>query len=259
VLTAAAVMAATVLSLVPNAFGREIVYSSEVEANIYVRPGDPTEVEFPGAIKGGFKRSQSQLTVDRRGEKLVVFPKPGLTPEGERLIISLEDGRSYALRILPADEEQNRADGLVTILDDRQPKVDDETDVVPDKKNLSNPQSVAGLMRELVLVAEFGKQKGIPGYRRSSRFSGETVLDDGALRATIKEIFLGSNLWGYVLEVENLLQTTQRINPATFRLDGTRAVSAERWELAPRPLTAEQKVAAQHFGKLYIITRSKRN
>ena len=72
------------------------------------------------------------------------------------------------------------------------------------------------------------------------------MLHDGTMEAKIKEIFLGSGLWGYVLEVENLLDTTHKINPATFRLDGTRAVAAQRWELAPRPETAEQKLAQAH-------------
>ena len=113
-------------------------------------------------------------------------------------------------------------------------------------------------MREMILVAEFGKQKGITGYRRSNRFSGQTVLDDGAIEARVDEIFMGTDMWGYVLNVENKLGTAQRINPATFRLDGTKAVSAQRWELSPRPVTTEEEVAKGHQGKVYIITRAKR-
>ena len=71
-------------------------------------------------------------------------------------------------------------------------------------------------------------------------------------------MYLGSNYWGYILKVENLLETTQRLNPATFRLDGTKAVVFQRIELAPRPQTAEQQVSNAHVGKVYIVTRSKR-
>ena len=59
-----------------------------------------------------------------------------------------------------------------------------------------------------------------------------------------------------ILNVENLLETGQRINPATFRLDGTRAVAAQRWELSPRPVTAEQKIAEGHRGKIYVVTKA---
>ena len=87
---------------------------------------------------------------------------------------------------------------------------------------------------------------------------GETVLHDGTINATIDEIFMGGSYWGYILEVENLLDTTVQLNPGTFRLDGTRAVSSSRWELAPRPQTAEQKIAKKHRTKVYIITKARR-
>ena len=62
-----------------------------------------------------------------------------------------------------------------------------------------------------------------------------------------------------MLDVENLLDTNQKLNPASFRLDGTRAVAAERWELAPRPETAEQRIAGSHKAKVYIVTKSLRH
>lgn len=49
--------------------------------------------------------------------------------------------------------------------------------------------------------------------------------------AKVEEIFMGANCWGYVVTVTNLPDTTQRINPATFCLEGTRAVAAARWEV----------------------------
>ena len=68
---------------------------------------------------------------------------------------------------------------------------------------------------------------------------------------------MGPKLWGYVLDAENLLDQTQQINPASFRIDGTRAISANHWEIAPRPLTIEQEVAKRHKAKIYIVTRAK--
>jgi hypothetical protein len=112
-------------------------------------------------------------------------------------------------------------------------------------------------MLEMVLNAEFGKT-GITGYRISEIHRGETVLSDGTIMAKIDRIFIGPNLWGYVVDAENVLQTSQKIDAGSFRIDGTLAISAKDWELAAQPLTTEQQVANKHRTKLYIITRAKR-
>jgi hypothetical protein len=111
-------------------------------------------------------------------------------------------------------------------------------------------------MREMALVAEFGKGQ-IPGYQVSEKFKGQTVVSDGALLAKIDRIFIGANLWGYVLDTTNLLDQSQKLNPATFRIDGTRAISASNWELSARPLNVEQQVAGKHNAKVYIVTRAR--
>jgi hypothetical protein len=151
-------------------------------------------------------------------------------------------------------DDTNKRDGNVTITDLRPPMMAEEEEVGVKGK----PSAVTELMKNLILVAEFGKRKGVAGYRRSNQNSGETIMYDGTIKATLDEVFIGANLWGYVVSVENLLDTTQKVNPASFRLDGTRAVGAQRWELAPKPQTAEQERAGAHKGKIYIITRSKR-
>ena len=243
---------------------RDVNYTGE-EAIVHVKPGEPTQVTFPAKIEGGYKRvKDSALVLERQGNFLIVFAQPKLGLEGESIIVHLDDKRSYALRLVPATGDVER-DVSVKVLDSREGEVEEEAVAHSgtDKPSINNgefppPSTVAGLMREMVLTAEFGKQRAVPGYRRSNKFTGETVLSDGTLLATIDEIFMGTDYWGYVLSVENKVDTTQRINPATFRLDGTRAVSATRWELAPTPLTEEQKIAAQHRGKIYIVTRAKR-
>lgn len=241
------------------AWARDVRYNGD-ENVVYVTPGEPTQIQFPGDVAGGFKRKQSKLALERQDNYLVVFAQPDLQPEGEAILVHLNDKRTYSVRVIPSSDE-NQRDGFVHILDDRAPEVSngEEDDTISEKKAAYAPPTiVSGLMREMVLTAEFGKQKGITGYRRSNRFAGETILNDGAINAKIDEIFMGSDLWGYVVSVENMLDTTQRINPATFRMDGTRAISATQWELAPQPLTDEQKIANAHRGKIYIITRAKR-
>ncbi len=238
---------------------REVEYSGS-EIPVYVTPGEPTQITFPSKIAGGFKRKHTSLALERQGNFLVVFAQPEIPYEGEALLVHIDDRRSYALRVLPADDD-NRRDEFVNIRDLREDYHGDGDGVSDERfpaQGYAPPTLVPGLMREMVLIAEFGKRGGIPGYSRSNTYSGETILHDGTIQAKVKEMFLGSSLWGYIVEVENLLDTTYKINPAAFRLDGTRAVLAERWELAARPQTAEQAITNAHKANLYIVTKSLR-
>lgn len=252
------VLVAITLLLPPLGFARDIEYTDS-EMIVFVKPGEPTQVEFPGTIGGGFKRENSSLALDRQEKHLIIFAQPHLGLDGEAIIVHLADKRTYALRVMLADE-QNGRDGKVRIIDDREYDLvmpEDETPEVLDFKKADPATTVPGFMRALVLRAEFGSRDRIPPYRVTSKYAGEVVLHDGAIMAKIDEILMGPRYWGYVLTVENLLETTQRINPATFQIDGTRAVSASNWQLAPRPLTGEQHVRSAHQTKVYVITRAR--
>ncbi|MCB0322078.1 MAG: hypothetical protein KDD69_00860 [Bdellovibrionales bacterium] len=242
-----------------DAWAREVNYNGS-EVPVYVTPGEPTQITFPEKIEGGFKRKHSALALERQGNFLVVFAQPEIPYEGEALLVHLGDKRSFALRIMPSDDDNPR-DEFIDVKDMREGEYSEEaqeTDPYLQPNGFAPPTVVSGLMREMMLVAEFGKRGSIPGYRRSNRYTGETVLHDGTIEAKIEEIFMGTDLWGYVLDVENLLDTTYKINPAAFRLDGTRAVAAENWQLAPRPETAEQQIAGGHKARVYIVTRALR-
>lgn len=245
---------------VTDSWARDIKYLGG-ELSVYVNPGEPTQLLFPGKIQSGFKPKNTRLALDRKENYLVIFSQADLTEEGEALLVMLDDKRSYAVRIMPANDDNPR-DEIVKVLDEREESDGESSpptqDFVP-RTGFAPANVPTGLMREMILAAEMGKQKTVPGYKRSNKYSGEVVLHDGSVEAKIDEIFMGPEMWGYVLTVENLLDTTQKLNPASFRLDGTRAVSAERWELAARPQTAEQKLAANHKAKVYIITRSLSN
>lgn len=243
------------------AWARDLRYTG-AEQTIYVTPGEPTQIVFPAKIEGGFKRKNSSLALERKENFLVVFAQPEIPYEGEALLVQLDDKRSYALRISPADDDHPR-DEQAKVIEDREEVAGEDEDYNAgppyEQPRGFAPSTVAsGLIREMVLVAEYGKMRGIPGYRRSNRYSGETVLNDGTVEAKIDEIFMGPDLWGYVLNVENLADTNHKLNPATFRLDGTRAVAAERWELSPRPVTAEQKITHAHQAKVYIVTKAQK-
>ena len=91
------------------------------------------------------------------------------------MLVNLEDKRSYALRILPADDA-NRRDDFIRIIDDR-PDFFQNEDPNDKKQNVRRDFApanyVSGLMREMILVAEFGKRGRIKGYKRSNRYAGE--------------------------------------------------------------------------------------
>jgi hypothetical protein len=250
------------LTITGTAFARDLEYKG-TEADVFINPGEPTQVRFPGKVIGGYKSKISNITVDRKDEDVILFAQEGLSETGDAIIVRLEDGRSYSLRVKPANE-LNPRDTLVKVEDGRGVFTDyqeeDETGTeVPFKDRdfaYAPSNTVSGLMREMVLVAEFGK-KGISGYRVSERYKGEPILNDGAISAVIDRIFIGPNLWGYVIDASNMLDQGQKINPASFRIDGTRAIMAERWELAPRPLNIEQQIARGDRAKIYIVTRAK--
>ncbi len=245
------------LSLSNSAFARDIKYKNH-EVNIYVTANEPTQVKFPGLIQGGFKKNQSSLHLDRKDEDLIVFASEGLRETGEAIIVRLKDGRSFSIRIKPTEEDQNR-DAIVEILDEKKDFTSEEEKKPWKERNNSYAPTttVSGFMRDLVLAAEFGKA-GVQGYRKSSRYKGETVLSDGTMVATIDEIYIGSNYWGYVISASNLLDQGQKLNPASFRIDGTRAISATNWELSPRPINVEQQITNKHKTKVYVITKAKK-
>jgi hypothetical protein len=241
-----------------SAHARDVDYTNS-EVSVFVTPGEPTQVQFPGEVTGGVKRKASALSLQYTKSDLVLFASEGISDQGEAIIVRLKDGRSFSLRVRRAGEGNNRDD--VIKLNDRAGAFtasdESEEPAYKEKKfDYAPPTQVSGLVREMVLAAEFGK-KGIAGYRPSDRFRGETVLNDGTIKATIETIFVGSNLWGYVIEAQNLLDQSQKINPASFRLDGTRAVSATNWELAARPVTLEQQIAGKDKTKIYIVTRAR--
>ena len=253
VLTLAAVALA---GLYPaNSFARDVEYKDS-EISIFVKPGEPTQVQFPGDLSGGFKKKGSSLSIDQKDTDLIVYATDRLPGDGEAIIVRLKDGRSYSLRVKRAGEGKDR-DDVVRVEDGSRSILSEEEDGPRQNAPVLSkapPTHIAGLMREMVLVSEFGKAT-IPGYRETTRYHGQTVLSDGTVEAKIDRIFIGPNLWGYVLDAKNMMDQSQRLNPASFRLDGTRAIMAQNWELAPRPLNIEEQVSGKHDSKVYIVTR----
>ena len=249
-----------VLSGFTSAFARDVEYSAGGgEIEVYVNVGEPTEILFEGGkIKDGFKNSNAGIALDKKDSSLVVFGKESMNENGEAILVRLDDGRSYPIRIRRANSDNPR-DAQITISDGKGAMGTDEEEPAPYKErsyDYAPPSKVSGLMREMVLVAEFGK-KNISGYTMSERHKGQTVVSDGAILSKVDKIFVGPNLWGYVLDTTNLLDQSQKLNAATFRIDGTRAISASSWELTARPLNVEEQISGKHNAKVYIVTRAR--
>lgn len=242
-----------------KADARDVAYRGQ-EIDVFVLPGEPTQINFPEVIAGGFRKKGSAISLDRKISDLIIFARESLSPNGEAIIVRLRDGRSYSLRIRRANDEMPRDDMIK--IDDLKgtvltPEDKEEEPPYKDKKfDYAPPSQTSGLVREMTLHTEFGKGS-ISGYRVSEKHRGQVVLFDGNLRATVDKIFVGPMLWGYVLDAENLLDQSQKISPSTFRIDGTQAISMTNWELAPRPVTVEQEIAGRHKTKIYIVTRAR--
>lgn len=256
----AVLSAGLVLTSFTDAFARDVEYTTgQGEVEVWVNVGEPTELIFEGGkIKDGFKNSNAGIALDKKDSSLVVFGKESMNENGEAILVRLDDGRSYPVRIRRANSDNPR-DAQVVISDGKGAVGIEEEEPAPHAErsfDYAPPSKVSGLMREMVLVAEFGK-KSISGYTMSERHKGETVVSDGAILAKIDKIFVGPNLWGYVLDTTNLLDQSQKLNAASFRIDGTRAISASNWELTARPLNVEEQISGKHNTKVYIVTRSR--
>ncbi len=247
-----------VLADLQLAWARDIEYKNS-EVNINVTAGEPTEIQFSDNVAGGYKRERSALSITKRGESLIVFSAETLQPQGEAILVQLNDGRSYSIRVQQSSAESPR-DAVVAIKDERGSRAaasEEEEPPYRDKRfEYAPPSTVSGLMREMILAGEFGKAQ-VQGYRASDIHKGEVLLNDGAVIAKIERIFVGPNLWGYVLEAENVLDQSQRLNPATFRLDGTRAISMTNWELSPKPYNIEEQLSGKDKTKIYVITKAR--
>jgi hypothetical protein len=86
-----------------SAGARQIEYYGG-EAKVYVTPGEPTVVSFPGEINGGYKRTSSDITMNVQGRDLIILARPGLSDRGEVLVVYLKDNRSFMLRVIMASE-----------------------------------------------------------------------------------------------------------------------------------------------------------
>ena len=97
---------------VTRAFARDVEYTTgQGEVEVFVNVGEPTEIIFEGGkIKDGFKNSNAGIALDKKDSSLVVFGKESMNENGEAILVRLDDGRSYPLRIRRANLVNGRQD-----------------------------------------------------------------------------------------------------------------------------------------------------
>src|SRR4051794_17792579 len=81
VVAALAVLCAGLVSAPHASFARDLDYSNE-EISIFVTPGEPTQVQFPGAVTGGVKRKVSSLSLEHKDSDLVIFASEAINENG---------------------------------------------------------------------------------------------------------------------------------------------------------------------------------
>lgn len=206
------------------------------ETHVFVSPGEPTQVIFPAIVKEVFKQKRSTLLLDKQKNNLTVYTTPEKPSSwGERILVHLDDGRSYEIRVFAATLEHPR-NASVNIADEQ------------------FPQPVDGLMNAMIRVAELNMRRGIRGYRDSRGYAGQIILKDDAIQAKIHKLFQGKSLSGYIIEVENLTTVPQHLDIERFRLDRTRAIQLQKEILAPRTESSDKKASK---GFVYIVVGAK--
>jgi hypothetical protein len=85
-----------------------LVRCQREERVIEVRPYEPTQVVFPRKIDHGFKHPNSDVKVDKAANVLVVSASESLKKGGEPIVVFLDDGTFFPLRIIKAANPASR-------------------------------------------------------------------------------------------------------------------------------------------------------
>ena len=96
-------------------FEREICHRDE-RIDLYLEIGKPVKVVFPGVLKDLSNEKGVGYRVERGEKVITAHATSSLDTKGQDLQVTLENKRSYSLKLLPAADNYER-DGLVRIID----------------------------------------------------------------------------------------------------------------------------------------------
>jgi hypothetical protein len=81
------------------------------------------------------------------------------------------------------------------------------------------------------------------------------LYNDGQLSLQLLEVFLAPTMRGYVVEAQNLTSVSVPTPVENLTIPGLQAVAAEQQLLYPQPRTVEEKLAAAHRCKMYLVVK----
>lgn len=201
---------------------------------VRVAVGRMTQVTFWEPIASVVTNfAKEQMSFETTGPRLYLAPlEPGLSGE---LFIVLTTGQPITLAVVEASE---RRDLAVQVLP---PAAEAER-----LRRETTELTALRLLRAMLL--------GRPAAGITvSRGTGDVVYDDGAVRLTLDAVWRTPRLEGLILAAENLRPLWIRLPIERFVLPGLLAVHAEAETLAPPPATAEERLAARHRTRLYLV------
>src|SRR5262245_36325446 len=108
----------SILAVFPAAsYARDVEYADE-EVSVRVTPGEPTQIRFPGLVAGGYMKSYSAISLEKKDSDLIIFANEKIDESGEAIVVRLKDGRSYSVRLQKASAEHPR-DDVIKLRDKR--------------------------------------------------------------------------------------------------------------------------------------------
>ena len=99
-----------------NLYARDILYEGS-EVQVFVTPGEPTQIDFDAEVQSGFKGSGAGFKVEPNGKSIIIFPQEELSASGGVIIVKLKNDKTYTMRVKSADT-YNPRDDIVTLKDD---------------------------------------------------------------------------------------------------------------------------------------------
>jgi hypothetical protein len=201
---------------------------------VRVAAGRMSQVEFwtdIGTVVSNF--TKEQVSIETAGRRIYLMPRThGLSGE---LFVVLTTAQSITLAVV---DDPDRRDLTLRVLA--------PAGEVERSRPAARELTPLRLLRAMLLDRPLTEITVVAG--------GETVVyDDGAVQLRLARIWTTPTLQGLILTVENLRPAWIRLPVDSLALPGLLAVHIEAETLAPPPTTPEERVAAQHRTRLFLV------
>ncbi len=201
---------------------------------VRVAAGRMSQVEFwteIGTVVSNF--TKEQVSIETVGRRIYLMPRTeGLSGE---LFVVLTTAHSITLAVV---DDPDRRDLTLRVL---APAGEGER-----QRQATRELTPLRLLRAMLLNRPLTEITVTAG--------GDTVVyDDGAVQLRLGQIWTTPALEGLILTVENRRPVWIRLPVDSLTLPGLLAIHIEAETLAPPPSTPEERVAAQHRTRLFLV------